>query len=185
MGWGDDFFSFADKVGKGFVKTADDIYNIPSTIYHEYADTKPVPEEYTGASGRSHKNATVIKGGSASYHDGQRPVLLACRVVGGGYAGETLGMFQKALGDALLPVPSLAPNPLYHWCITVGDYLHQLQATDLRGGWNYYTNEKINRVTGGWTFFPIGNTTLNDVAIRDECEYLHVLDKKVLGPVAD
>ncbi|KAF1980397.1 hypothetical protein BU23DRAFT_437496, partial [Bimuria novae-zelandiae CBS 107.79] len=126
--------------------------------------------------GRHHDNATVIKGGSANYHDNERPVLLACRVVGGGFAGETLGMFAKAASDFLVPVPSYAPNPSHHWCITAGGYLHQLQATSLDAGWNYYANERINCLTGGWTFFPIGNTTFNDVAIRDEFKSTKVMD---------
>ncbi|KAF2438065.1 hypothetical protein P171DRAFT_477518, partial [Karstenula rhodostoma CBS 690.94] len=170
MGWGDDFLNFASKVGKGVIQVADDVVTLPVKVYHEYADDKPEPQSYQGAPGRHHDNATVIKGGTAHYQDNERSVMLACRVVGGGYAGETLGMFTKFASDSMSsgPVQLLAPNPFHHWCIAVADHLHQLQATSLDGGWNYYTNERINRLTGGWTFYPIGNTTLNNEAIRDE-----------------
>ena len=171
MGWGDDLLDFAGKVGKGVIQAGDDIISFPGQVFHEYADAKPSPDEYQGAPGRHHNNATVIKGGSANRNANEREVYLSCRIVGGDFAGETFGMFSKALGDGLIPVPALAPNPLHHWCITVGDYLHQLQATSLDAGWNYYTNERINRLTGGWTFFPIGTTTFNDEAIRDECKF--------------
>lgn len=171
MGWGDDLLGFASKIGQGVIEAADDVVSFPGQVIQEFASAKPVAEEYQGAPGRHHNNATVIKGGSANRNDNERPVYLACRVVGGGFAGETLGMFSKVASDFLIPAPAFAPNPLHHWCITVGDYLHQLQATSLDAGWNYYTNERINRLTGGWTFFPIGNTTFNDEAIRDECKY--------------
>jgi len=171
MGWGDDLLNFATKVGKGVVEVADDVVSLPGKVFHEYADQKPEPQGYQGAPGRHHDNATVIKGGTANYHDTERVVMLACRVVGGGFAGETVGMFSKYTSVYVIPASSLTPNPLHHWCVTVGDHLHQLQATSLDGGWNYYTNERINHLTGGWTFFPVGTTIFNDVAIRDECKY--------------
>ena len=175
MGWATNFLTLADEIGKGVIKTTSDIaqaanpraYKLPPTPAPT-TDESPIP--FDGASGRHHPNSTVIHAGSASYSSSPRPVLLACRVVGGAFLGESLGVLEKAATNVLMPVTSMAPNPTHHWCVVVGAYLHQLQATSLRGGWNYYTNERVNAETGGWRFFPIGETGLNDVAIRDECE---------------
>jgi hypothetical protein len=89
-------------------------------------------------------------------------------MVGGGAGDGALAFTNKHAIDipaAVFPGISDVPNPTYHWCVTVGKYLHQLQATSLDGGWNYYQNDQLKRITGGWDFHEIGTTKFNDAAI--------------------
>ena len=151
MGWREDLMT-----------TVNRLWTAPVDIYHEYTGQKPQKHHYQGAAGRQQENVTVIPDGPASYDDFERQVFLACRVVAGGFAGETLGMVAK-LNTGYQP----EPHPFYHWSIKVGLYVHQLQATSLNGGSNYYANDHHNDLTGGWTLYPLGSTRLNDVAIRD------------------
>ncbi len=58
-----------------------------------------------------------------------------------------------------------APNVLCHWCVVVGDYYHQLQATNLL---NWYNNGKVDVSDGyGWALYTVGGTSSNDVAIKN------------------
>lgn len=128
---------------------------------------------FQGAAGRHHDNETCIPQGSVDINSNERTVYLACRLVGGGAGDGALGYLNKhamSIPAAAFPQMSDVPNPTYHWCVTVGDYLHQLQATSLDAGWNYYQNDKMKRITGGWDFHEIGTTKFNDAAIVQACE---------------
>jgi hypothetical protein len=124
---------------------------------------------------RHHQNESIISDGPSSIHNAERDVFIACRVVGGGALGGAAGQLYRDASGALQHVTSLglgafvdsAPDPTYHWCVVVGQYLHQLQATSLNGGWNYYTNEVFHKESGGWKVFKWGVTQFNDVAMRN------------------
>ena len=126
---------------------------------------------------RHAQNISIIPPAKANINDAQREVYIASRVVMGGRYGGAVGMFEKyAIGavkdwvtDGLTKVLDDAPDPFHHWCVIVGDYIHQLQSTSLDGGWNYYTNEKFSEL-GGWTSYKIGVTNFNDIAIRNAGE---------------
>src|ERR1700712_5233328 len=66
------------------------------------------------------------------------------------------------------------PSPVDHWCVVVGDFYHQLQATSLDGGWNYYDNDRIDIVGGGWALYEVGEPRFNDVAITSAGKLHHL-----------
>jgi len=124
---------------------------------------------------RNHQNESIISDGPSNIYNAERDVFIACRVVGGGALGGAVGQLYRATSGALQDVMTLglgglvdrAPDPTYHWCVVVGQYLHQLQATSLSSGWNYYTNEVFHKESGGWKVFKWGVTQFNDVAMRN------------------
>ena len=124
---------------------------------------------------RHHQNESIIGDGHSSIHNAERDVYIVCRVVGGGALGgvagqlyrDASGAVQDAVAFGLGAFMDSAPDPTYHWCVVVGQYLHQLQATSLNGGWNYYTNETFHKQSGGWKVFKWGVTEFNDVAMRN------------------
>ena len=131
-------------------------------------------------SNRHHQNSSVIAQGSADINSGARDVYIASRVVGGGLGDGLLGRIEKydigaikaVATGGLSVVLDDAPDPTHHWCVVVGDYLHQLQATGLYpGGWNYYTNEKFS-MNGGWTKYKLGVTNFNDAAVVNAGTFL-------------
>jgi hypothetical protein len=137
----------------------------------------PVPAHQ---SNRHHQNSSVIAQGLADINSGARDVYIASRVVGGGFANGLLGRMEKydfgaikaVATGGLSVVLNDAPDPTHHWCVVVGDYLHQLQATDLYpGGWNYYTNEVFD-MHGGWTKYKLGVTNFNDAAVVNAGKFL-------------
>jgi hypothetical protein len=123
---------------------------------------------------RHHQNSSVIPDGWSNINCEPRDVYIASRVVGGGFGGGALALVEKYGLGSVKAVGSLgvtvllddAPDPTHHWCVVVGDYLHQLQATSMNGGWNYYTNESFS-VSGGWTRYKLGVTNFNDVAVMN------------------
>lgn len=131
-------------------------------------------DAFKGAAGRHHDNATCIPAGQADIEDKARDVFIASRVVQGSFSRDMFGNFTKvvkvisASGWGFLP--TAPPDLTHHWCVTVGDYLHQLQATSLIGGWIYYGNDRMKRIEGGWDFYRIGSTKFNDIAIKDAGE---------------
>lgn len=127
---------------------------------------------------RHHQNSSVIEEGLANINSDTREVYIAHRVVGGGAGDGLFGRLEKLLTG---PSVANAPNPLHHWCVVVGDYLHQLQATSLLGGWNYYTNERFG-LDGGWTKYKLGATNFNDVAILNAGMFMHLAPSA--GPVS-
>lgn len=123
---------------------------------------------------RRHQNSSVIPDGCSNINCEPRDVYIASRVVGGGFGGGALALVEKYGLGSVKAVGSLgvtvllddAPDPTHHWCVVVGDYLHQLQATSMNGGWNYYTNESFS-MSGGWTRYKLGVTNFNDVAVMN------------------
>jgi len=111
---------------------------------------------------RKHANINTIPNGQPNERDNPRKVYLATRAVGGalgGWAFKFISPFH----------PNVFPNPLHHWVVIVGDYFHQLQATDMNGGDIYYTNDTWS-FFGAWDRYHIGETTFNDVSIRQAGE---------------
>ncbi|KAJ7633615.1 hypothetical protein DFH06DRAFT_1437566 [Mycena polygramma] len=117
--------------------------------------------------GRHHDNVNRITDGAPDINDNPRDVFIGYRMVGGAVAGWIttigLGFFKRPnIGRTHLP-----PNPACHWCVTVGDHLHQLQATSLNHGWNYYDNDRIEVFAGTWALYKVGTTSFNDIAIKN------------------
>ncbi|KAI9154952.1 hypothetical protein HJFPF1_07513 [Paramyrothecium foliicola] len=118
------------------------------------------------------QNVSIIPEGEANINNDPRDVFIASRVVLGGAGGGALGLIEKYGFGALKAVTTLgltvalddAPDPTHHWCVVVGDYLHQLQSTSFWNGWNYYTNEEFS-MSGGWTKYKLGVTNFNDAAL--------------------
>jgi hypothetical protein len=121
---------------------------------------------------RHNQNVSIIPENTASINADTRDVFIASRVVQGQLGGGILGLLEKYGGGVvkgiwtggLSVLLDDAPDPTHHWCVVVGDYLHQLDAVP--GGWNYYTNERFDG-WGGWTKYKIGTTNFNDIAIRN------------------
>ncbi|KAK7409263.1 hypothetical protein QQX98_008573 [Neonectria punicea] len=122
---------------------------------------------------RHHENKSIISEGQADINTGSRDVYIASRVLMGGRFGGAVGRVDKEYVDQVKDLMTAglyralddAPDPSHHWC----DYLHQLQATSLTTGWNYYTNETFN-MGDGWTKYKLGSTNFNDIAIRNSGE---------------
>ena len=116
---------------------------------------------------RQHDDQNIIPSSKADINSGSRDVWIAYREVG---YNDYKSYFQvmKVLSGWSLDNrgPSkIPPNLICHWCVSVGDYLHQLQATG-SNGWNYYDNQKINIHDGGWAMYKVGTTRYNDEAIK-------------------
>lgn len=113
-----------------------------------------------------HKNANVHRIGNdqPNINGSTRVVKIGYRTVGGAYADAAVSIFKSLLlqkpniGDTYLP-----PNILCHWVVVVGDWYHQLQATD---SLNWYENNKIG-AWDGWALYKVGETTFNDIAIQN------------------
>ena len=124
---------------------------------------------------RHQANTNNLRSGSANINDNLRTVYIGHREIGGktGQLGwKLLGLSTGApLALAGLRGKSL-PNVSRHWCVIVGDYYHQLQATSLglkETGWNWYDNGKVSW-NDFWDKCEVGNTTYNDVAIASAGE---------------
>jgi hypothetical protein len=61
------------------------------------------------------------------------------------------------------------PAPTYHWCVQVGGYYHQLQATG-KPLKNWYENDRFDKAGGSWETFEVGTTRYNDAAISSASE---------------
>lgn len=115
--------------------------------------------------GIHHPNVDRVPAGVANINDNDRTVYIGYRSVGG-----ALGAWAKTVvspGGAIDLFGSKMPDPTYHWCIIVGDFYHQLQATHMSifvDGWNYYDNDTWS-AAGLWQKYEIGTTRFNDVAI--------------------
>ena len=110
-------------------------------------------------------------------NDNLRTVYIGHRKLGGKDAQlgwKLLGLsIAPAVPFANLPGKSL-PYVSRHWCVIVGDYYHQLQATSLglkEKGWNWYDNGKKSW-DDFWDTYEVGNTTYNDVAIASAGEVI-------------
>jgi hypothetical protein len=108
-------------------------------------------------------NKNRVPNGGYNINDNDRRVYIISRFCGGPAvawgANIGIGIVGGLFGIGAAAVPY--PNPSYHWAICVGDWYHQLQATD---GRNWYENDKYDW-TGGWKSVDIGYTKYNDVAI--------------------
>lgn len=120
------------------------------------------------------QNVSIIPDGAANITEAPRDVYIASRIIMGGRGDGAVGMIDKyGLGaieawatDGLSEAFNDVPSPFHHWCVVVGDYLHQLQSTSFSKGWNYYTNEKYGELAG-WTKYKVGVTNFNDIAVRN------------------
>ncbi|KPM41106.1 hypothetical protein AK830_g5454 [Neonectria ditissima] len=128
----------------------------------------------TYQSNRHHDNKSIVPEREAYINADARDVYIASRILMGGGLGGVVGHVDKEylhsvkdfMTNGLYTALEDAPDPTHHWCVVVGDYLHQLQATSLNSGWNYYTNEVLN-MSDGWTKYKLGSTNFNDIAIRN------------------
>ncbi|KAK4158991.1 hypothetical protein QBC43DRAFT_374199 [Cladorrhinum sp. PSN259] len=113
-----------------------------------------------------HENYNHIPAGGYNINDNSRKVQIVHRTIGGapgGFAG-------KIFGGMISPISVVWPGEKvpdldHHWAIRVGDWYHQLQATSLFGGDNYYDNQKYDGWKGAWDEYTVGETNFNDVAI--------------------
>ena len=106
----------------------------------------------TGSGPRRVENKDRIPSAPSEFNCFPRAVYLGVRHVG------------VPLLHVVDPVSTVEPDTTKHWSVIVGDWYHQLQATDLRGGWNYYDNNKVED-SQLWTKFPMATTSFNDAAI--------------------
>jgi hypothetical protein len=115
-----------------------------------------------------HPHENNIPDGAPNINDNEREVFIAYRPVGGPISSWTF----TVLGSLINIPPKIGrtyapPNPTSHWCVTVGNWLHQLQATSLNGGENYYNNAEMHEIRDNWAMFKVGSTSFNDVAIKN------------------
>ena len=116
--------------------------------------------------GRHHDNVNRVPAGAPNINDNERKVYIGFRFVGGPAAAWGANVLQGlSIPGALSLFGPKLPNPTYHWCVMVGDFYHQLQATSLDGGWNWYDNDRTSG-WGGWQTYEVGKTRYNDVAIN-------------------
>lgn len=113
-----------------------------------------------------HKNPNVnrIPDGPPNINDAPRPVKIGYRAVGGQRVDAAINLFRQILaGKSNVGDTKSAPNILCHWCVVVGDFYHQLQATEYL---NWYDNNQLGK-EDGWALFTIGETAFNNVAIKN------------------
>ncbi|MCJ1286880.1 hypothetical protein MMC26_006226 [Xylographa opegraphella] len=116
---------------------------------------------------RQHPDVNTTPPSIADINSNPRDVWIAYREVGYSDYKSYLQISKSLLGWSLdnRGPTNIPPNLICHWCVSVGDYLHQLQATG-SSGWNYYDNQKINIHDGAWALYKVGTTRFNDEAIR-------------------
>jgi hypothetical protein len=111
-----------------------------------------------------HANQDRITG-SANINDSERKVYIGYRPIG----GPGVGLIHTFTGGPVTWLEKTGkwpPNPRYHWCVIVGSWYHQLQATNLNGGDNYYDNQKTSS-WDLWNTYEVGKTKFNDKAIAE------------------
>ncbi|KAF4634758.1 hypothetical protein G7Y89_g3346 [Cudoniella acicularis] len=113
-------------------------------------------------------NKNRIPDGLPNTNDVTRPVKIGYRVIGGEKWDGAFNLLRQLIdGKANIGDTKEAPNVLCHWCVIVGDYYHQLQATDLL---NWYDNNKVGG-SDGWALYTVGETSFNDVSIKNSGEF--------------
>lgn len=113
-----------------------------------------------------HKNPNInrIPSELADINGVSRPVKIGYRTIGGAAIDAGINILRQLLtGKSNIGDTKEAPNILCHWCVIVGDYYHQLQATDLL---NWYENDKVGG-SDGWAMYTVGETLFNDAAIKN------------------
>jgi hypothetical protein len=110
-------------------------------------------------------NVNRIPDGPANINDSTRTVKIGYRAIGGkgGLDSVFNTLRQWIKGKPNTGDTWEAPNILCHWCVVVGDYYHQLQATDLL---NWYENHPLEN-DDGWALYTVGKTSFNDIAIKN------------------
>ncbi|KAL1841698.1 hypothetical protein VTJ49DRAFT_6737 [Mycothermus thermophilus] len=89
-----------------------------------------------------------------------RPVLIGWHPVAGS-AGRWLAE-RTRLGAWISEKVQSYPDPSQHWAVLVGDYCHELWMDERLDV--IYVNGRVEQET--WRTFPIGQTRLNDEALR-------------------
>ncbi|KAK3348502.1 PPPDE putative peptidase domain-containing protein [Neurospora tetraspora] len=113
--------------------------------------------------GRHFQNVSRVPAGEPNINDAPRKVYIASRFVGGKLGAWTLGLIADLISSG--HYLGSMPSPNYHWCVLVGDYYHQLQATKQDGKhWNWYDNN-VKDWTDKWELYEVGETRFNDNAI--------------------
>lgn len=98
------------------------------------------------------------------YDGDPRPVLIGWHPIGG-FAGKWLAERTK-LGRWIEKTINQYPDPSQHWAVLVGDYCHELWMDERLDV--IYANGPIDKAE--WRTFPVGETRLNDEALRREGE---------------
>jgi hypothetical protein len=118
--------------------------------------------------GHKYPNVTRIPSAPPNINDTTRVVKIGYRSVGGVNLDSKINWLRSALfGKSNVGDTSEPPNPICHWCVIVGDYYHQLQASgDFPRYYNWYDNDRL-KSEDGWALFKVGETDFNDVAIKN------------------
>lgn len=109
-------------------------------------------------------NINRLPDGVANINDTLRTVKIGYRSIGGAKVDAAVSALRFLFtGSINVGDTKNAPNPLCHWCVIVGNYYHELQATD---SLNWYDNNTVGALDG-WALYTVGETSFNDVAIKN------------------
>ncbi|KAK4188162.1 hypothetical protein QBC35DRAFT_383276 [Podospora australis] len=112
-----------------------------------------------------HENYNRIPAAAYDINGHSRKVQVVHRTVGGVGPSIVSKSFFGYLNPLTLLPGEKVPDLTHHWAVRVGDWYHQLQATSLNGGDNYYDNQKYDGAAGQWDEWTVGETKFNDAAI--------------------
>jgi hypothetical protein len=114
---------------------------------------------------RHNDNINRILSGDYNINSKERKVYIVHRTLGGavgGWAGKIWRAIFAGPGEWPFLDNDVVPDLTHHWAVRVGDWYHQLQ---VKGGWNFYENDKYDAFLGAWDQYEVGVTRYNDAAI--------------------